>query len=115
VNTASPPAAPLLAVVTTVATLSDAQRLARMLVEQGLAACAQVSEIESFYPWEGQLQQEREWRVVFKTAAERYAAVEAAIREAHPYELPAIVAVALERAYEPYAHWVAAHSGAAGR
>jgi periplasmic divalent cation tolerance protein len=115
VNAAPPPVPPLLAVVTTVATRGDAQRLARKLVEQGLAACAQISEIESFYPWDGQLQQEREWRVVFKTAAERYAAVEAAIREAHPYELPAIVAVALEPSYEPYAHWVAAHSGAAGR
>jgi periplasmic divalent cation tolerance protein len=96
----------LIAVYTTVASRDDARRLARALVERRLAACAQISEIESFYSWQGAMHDEPEWRIVFKTTAERYAAVEAAIRELHPYELPAIHAVPVAQASAPYADWV---------
>ena len=96
----------LLAVHTTVGRREDAQRLARALVERRLATCAQISEIESFYVWQGALQQEVEFRLLLKTTEDRYPAVEAALRELHPYELPAIHAVAVERAYAPYGAWV---------
>ena len=96
----------LLAVYTTVGRREDAQRLARALVERRLAACAQISEIESFYVWEGALQREGEFRLLLKTTEERYPAVEAALRELHPYELPAIHAVAVRQAFAPYAAWV---------
>ena len=54
---------------------------------------------------------EPEWRVLFKTRADAYAALEAAIRDRHPYELPAIHAVATQQAYGPYAEWVVASTG----
>jgi periplasmic divalent cation tolerance protein len=47
---------------------------------------------------------------VFKTTDERYAEVEAAIRELHSYELPAIHALVLDHVFAPYGEWVAAHS-----
>ena len=97
----------LLAVYTTVATADEARRIARALVERRLVACAQVGAIESLYVWEGATRHEPEFRLMLKTTDTRYAAVEAAIRELHSYELPAIHAVALEHAYEPYAAWVA--------
>ncbi|NML13833.1 divalent-cation tolerance protein CutA [Azohydromonas caseinilytica] len=100
-----------IAVVTTVANVEDARRLARALVERRLVACAQISQIESVYMWEGALQQEGEYRLVCKTVASRYAAVEEAIRELHPYTLPAIYGVALERVHGPYADWVGEYSG----
>jgi len=93
----------LLAVCTTVGRREDAQRLARALVERRLAACAQISEIESFFFWQGALQQEGEFRLMLKTTEDRYPALESALRELHPYELPAIHAVAVERAFAPYA------------
>ena len=99
-----------IAVVTTVATLDDARRLARALVEQRLAACAQISAIESVYRWEGALQQETEHRVLFKTVHERYAEVEAAIRALHPYELPAIHALPFAEVFPAYAAWVSENS-----
>ena len=102
---------PLL-VLTTLGTRADADALARTLVERGLAACAQISEISSVYRWQGQLHHEPEWRVVFKTVPERYPQIEAAIRERHPYELPAILAIATTEAFEPFARWVAENSGA---
>lgn len=102
----------LIAVTTTVATEEDARALSRALVERRLAACAQISRIESVYRWQGRLQQEPEYRVLFKTTEPLYAQVEAAIRALHPYELPAIYAVAVSQAHLPYAQWVSDETSA---
>jgi len=96
----------LLAVTTTVSSADAARRMARALVEQKLAACAQIGEIESFYSWQGAVANEREFRILFKTTEARWPAVEAAIRELHDYELPAIHAVALEQVHAPYGRWI---------
>jgi periplasmic divalent cation tolerance protein len=101
----------LIAVYTTVATADEARRMAAALVERRLAACAQITAIESFYVWKGAVQHEPEWRVMFKTRASRYAAVEAAIRELHSYDLPAIHSVAVLEVSDPYARWVEQESG----
>jgi periplasmic divalent cation tolerance protein len=95
-----------IAVVTTVATQAQARALAQALVQRRLAACAQISQIESVYRWQGQVQHEPECRIVIKTTRERYAQVESAIRELHGYELPAIHAVAFEAIYAPYGEWI---------
>ena len=95
-----------LLVVTTVGNADDAARLARALVERGLAACAQISAIESYYVWQGAIEHDDEHRILFKVAASAYDAAERAIRELHPYELPAIHAIPVDRAWEPYRVWV---------
>ena len=96
----------LLAVYTTVASLAAARDMARALVERKLAACAQIGEIESFYSWQGAVANEREFRILCKTTEARWPAVEAAIRELHDYELPAIHAVLLEQVHAPYGRWI---------
>jgi periplasmic divalent cation tolerance protein len=96
----------ILLVTTTVAERADADRLARLLVEQRLAACAQIERIDSVYHWQGALQQSAEWRVLFKTTEAHYAALEAALLDAHPYELPAVVAVQAHTVSVAYAQWV---------
>jgi periplasmic divalent cation tolerance protein len=98
---------PLL-VLTTVGTREDALALARALVGLRLAACAQIEAIDSVYRWQGAVHEEGEFRVLFKTRGDAYAAVEAAIRERHPYELPAIHAIATVQAHAAYADWVLA-------
>ncbi len=100
-----------IAVVTTVGSRDDAHRLARNLVERKLVACAQISEIESVYQWKGAVQQEPEFRILFKTTDECYALVERTIRELHPYELPAIHAFAFEHVEPAYAAWIAENAG----
>lgn len=95
-----------IAVVTTVGNKEEAQRMADVLVEARLAACAQISEIESVYTWKGKIERSREYRVLLKTVAERYDDVEHAIRKLHSYELPAIHAFAFERISAPYAEWI---------
>lgn len=106
--------AKLIGVLTTVATRDQAQAIARALVEARLAACVQISAIESVYRWDGALQCDPEYRVLCKTAAANWPAVEAAIRERHPYELPQIVGFALDPVHEPYARWVESECGLGG-
>jgi len=93
-------------VVTTVGTLADARSLARSLVERRLAACAHIAPIESFYHWNGAVQNDTEFKITFKARAEHYARLEAAIRAQHPYELPDIHALPLEQVYPPYGRWL---------
>ena len=103
----------LIAVLTTTDSREEARLISKTLVERNLAACAQISTIESVYSWKGAVQQEREFRVLVKTTERRYADVEAAIRELHSYDLPAIFALPIAYSYEPYAEWVFENSGAA--
>lgn len=102
-----------IAVVTTTDSLEEAQAMARALVERKLAACAQISEIESFYTWNDAVQHDKEFRVLFKTTSELYQVIESAIKELHSYELPAIHAYPFEHVYAPYAAWIETNS--AGR
>lgn len=95
-----------LAVVTTTDTREAAGRLASAMVERGLAACAQISTIDSVYVWKGSVVDGQEYRLVFKTKAERYDALEAAIVELHDYEVPAVQAYPAEQTYEAYASWI---------
>jgi periplasmic divalent cation tolerance protein len=100
---------PFLLIVTTVASAEDAQRLARTLVQEGLCACAQIERIDSVYRWQGEVVEEPEWRMLFKTASDRYAQVQQRLSELHPYELPAIYSLRPEQALPAFADWVQGH------
>ena len=103
-----------IAVVTTIDSLEQARVMAKALVERKLAACVQISTIESFYTWQGAAQNDQEFRVLVKTTDDRYADVEAAIRALHSYDLPAICAFESAHAFEPFAEWVAENSSGGG-
>ena len=84
-----------------------AQRIARTLVEEGLAACVNlVPGVQSIYRWEGKVESAEEVLGVMKTTDLAYAKLESRIKELHPYEVPEIVAVPVERVEEKYAAWV---------
>jgi periplasmic divalent cation tolerance protein len=98
-------------VVTTVGTAEQAHALAREMVERRLAACAQITAIQSIYRWQGAVEEAAEYRVLFKTRAVLHAALQSALLAAHPYELPAIHALQVAQAYGPYAEWVRTSTG----
>ena len=88
-----------------------AERLAEMLVEQRLAACVNIlAPCRSVYRWKDAIQHDEEHPMLIKTTAERYSALEAALRAGHPYELPEIIAVPIERGLEAYLAWVGAET-----
>ena len=102
-----------LLVLTNLPDRETAERLAGVLVEQRLAACVNIlAPCGSVYRWQGAVQREEEHPVLIKTTAERYPALEAAIRAAHPYELPEIIAVPIERGLPAYLAWVDAETKA---
>lgn len=96
-----------IAVMTTTDSVDEARSIATALVERKLAACVHVSSIQSFYTWQGSVQNDDEFRVLVKTTEARYEDVEAAILELHSYDLPAIVAFDFTKSYAPYSEWVA--------
>lgn len=88
-----------------------ADKLADALVQKRVAACVNIlAPCRSVYRWKGAVQHDEEHPVLIKTTRESYTALEAAIREAHPYELPEIVAVPIERGLPAYLDWVAAET-----
>ena len=102
-----------LLVITNLPDAESARALATKLVEQRLAACANIlSPCLSIYRWEGRLEEAEEVPLLIKTSAPRYAALEEAIRAYHPYELPDIVAIRIEKGLPDYLAWVAASTAA---
>lgn len=97
-----------LLVITNLPDREAAMSLARALVAERLAACVNVlAPCRSFYRWQGELEEAEEVPLLIKTSRARYAALEAAIRARHPYELPEIVAVSIDAALPAYLGWVA--------
>ncbi|HZZ92652.1 MAG TPA: divalent-cation tolerance protein CutA [Usitatibacter sp.] len=94
-------------VVTNLPDSGSAFNLARHLVQLRLAACVNVlPAMTSFYEWDGKLEEATEQTVVVKTVRARYAEVERAILERHPYELPEILAIDVEDGLPAYLQWV---------
>ena len=88
-----------------------AERLADALVEKRVAACVNIlAPCRSVYRWKSDLQRDEEHPMLIKTTEARYAALEAAIRAGHPYEVPEIVAVPVERGLPAYLDWVVAET-----
>jgi periplasmic divalent cation tolerance protein len=97
----------VIVVLTNLPDSESAFNLARELVEMRLAACANVlSPATSFYRWEGREEQATEHPVLIKTTRDRYAEVERAIRERHPYDLPEIISWPIENGLAAYLDWV---------
>ena len=94
-------------VITNVPSREVALDIARMLIERRLAACVNLlAECTSVYRWQGKLETAREIPLLIKTRADIYDEVEAAVRSLHPYELPEILAVPVERGLPDYLEWV---------
>ena len=100
-----------LLVLTNLPDRAAAERLAGTLIEKRVAACVNIlAPCRSVYRWKGAVQHDEEHPMLIKTTTEAYAALEAAIRAGHPYELPEIIAVTVERGLPAYLDWVAAET-----
>jgi len=95
-------------VATTVATEEEAGAIAKLLVEQRLAACVQVlGPMTSHYRWQGKMETAREYLCLAKSRAALYPAIEAAIKTAHSYEVPEIIAMPIIGGSKGYLAWLA--------
>jgi len=103
---------PLTVVLTTVDSDETAERIARALVEQRLAACVQTCPIHSVYRWQCKVRRDPEVRLLIKTTRARYPAVADVLRSMHPYELPVIMALPVKEVPPDVAAWVRAETAA---
>lgn len=99
-------------VLTTLGGDADAAALARTLVEERLAACVNIlPPMTSIYRWQGAVEQEREQQLVIKTAVHRIAALEARLRELHPYAVPEFLVIRADGGSDAYLTWLVAETG----
>ena len=89
--------------------LEDAPALAETLVQEDLCACVNIiPNILSVYRWQGDLISDQESLLVMKTMGKIYDRLEARVKELHPYEVPEIICLNIERGSKSYLDWIAA-------
>src|SRR6478609_4183222 len=99
---------PVIVVFSTFPTEDKAAEIARTLVSEGHAACANlVPPVRSIYRWQGQICDERETLAIIKTTRERFEALRERLVALHPYEVPEVIALPVEAGHAPYLDWVA--------
>ncbi|MEJ2149321.1 MAG: divalent-cation tolerance protein CutA [Chloroflexota bacterium] len=94
-------------VITTTGTKQDANKVARALIEARLAACVQVvGPVTSRYWWKDEIEEAEEWLCLIKTTANLFERLEEAIRAAHPYDVPEILATPVVAGSADYLAWL---------
>ncbi len=84
-----------------------AEQLARLLVEQRLAACVNIlPAMRSIYRWEGRVEDACELAMQIKTTVAHYTELEGAIKAAHPYAVPEIIAIPIVDGLPAYLNWI---------
>jgi periplasmic divalent cation tolerance protein len=99
-------------VLTTVATIEEARRLGRTLVEERLVACATLAPaVESIYRWQGEVESSTETLLLLNTGAEQLEALEARLRALHSYQTPEFLVLPVEGGSQAYLDWLRANLG----
>ena len=99
--------APVRTVLVTVPDLDAGEALGRALVEERLAACANVVPgVVSLYRWQGSLQRDSEALVILKTTVAAMEALRERIVTLHPYDVPEVLALPVAEGHGPYLRWV---------
>ena len=95
-------------VYVTVGSRQEAERLAKALVEERLAACVnRVSGVRSTYVWKGKVETDEEELLIIKTRCARFEQLEKRVRELHSYDVPEVIAVPLVEGSAAYLQWMA--------
>jgi periplasmic divalent cation tolerance protein len=85
----------------------EAVRIARLLVEEHLAACANIlSPVRSIYRWEGKICDEKEWTLIVKTQRKRFEELERKVKSLHSYSVPEIIGLPIAEGSSSYLKWV---------
>src|SRR4051812_26217296 len=92
--------------LTTAPNRDEAAKIARLLIDEKLAACVQLLPVESFYVWQGATQNEAEILLLVKTRSALFEAAIARIKGAHSYQVPEIVALPFTAGFAGYLDWI---------
>lgn len=84
----------------------EAKKIAKILLESNLAACVQVTKIESFYKWKNELCEDKEYLLSIKTKKENYKKIQSKIKENHSYDLPEIIGFKITKISRDYKKFI---------
>ena len=94
-------------VLCTVDKFESAKNIAKMIVEEHLAACANIMQgVSSIYHWKGEVVEDRECLLIMKTKATLFEALKNKILEIHPYEVPEIISLNIDNGFDKYLDWI---------
>jgi periplasmic divalent cation tolerance protein len=97
-------------ILSTCGSEEEAAKVARLLVEERLAACVNVvPRVSSFYRWEGKIESGEEWLLVIKSSRRFFQQLRATLEQAHSYEVPEVIAIAVEDGAPGYLSWMDAN------
>lgn len=93
-------------VLVTASSEKEAQKIAISLIEDKLAACVNVTKVNSFYTWENKINSEVEWQLIIKTDLDKFEALAEKIEKLHSYEVPEIIALPIVKGSQTYFNWI---------
>lgn len=99
-------AGPEFAIILCTAPPGGSEKIAKALVEERLAACVNVSQVRSYFYWEGKSCDEPEELMIIKTVMKHVERLKSRIKELHSYELPEIIVVPIAAGDERYLQWI---------
>jgi periplasmic divalent cation tolerance protein len=91
--------------------LAEADRLAKTLVEERLAACVNIAPVRSYYIWEDKLNEDKEELMIIKTKKVMVERLQERILELHSYKVPEIIVLSIIEGYPAYLSWMAGSVG----
>lgn len=84
----------------------NADQIASEIINNRLAACAQISKIESYYRWEDRVHHDPEFLILIKSKKEKFPQIEALIKQIHEYQLPEISVIQISGGSKEYLSWI---------
>ena len=93
-------------IITTAGSKDTAKKIANLLVEKRLAACAQTFPIESVYSWQGKIHEDNEIALFIKSKTALFDKIAAAIKANHEYEVPEIIQIPVTNGLPDYLKWI---------
>ena len=96
----------LIIIQTTCVNKNEAQKIAKKLIEKKLAACVQMTDIESFYMWENEFCNDKEVLLNIKTKKENFKKIQSKIKELHSYDVPEIICINIENVSKDYKKFI---------
>jgi periplasmic divalent cation tolerance protein len=95
-------------VLVTCGSAKEARKIGRAVVEQRMAACANIvtTPVQSIYRWKGRVESAKEFLLIIKTTQARFAKLKAAVKRLHSYDVPEIIALPIAAGANDYLNWI---------
>jgi len=93
-------------VLVTASSQTQGEAIARSLLENKLAACINMTAVNSFYTWQGKINSDSEWQLIIKTDLALFELVSGKIQELHSYDVPEIIALPIVAGSQSYLSWI---------